>query len=30
MSFKNLLTNMQAMFTGFKDNNKVLMETQKI
>jgi hypothetical protein len=30
MSFKKFLTNMQVMFTGFEDNYKVLMDTQKI
>ena len=30
MSFKKFLTNMQAMFTGFKDNSKILTDTQKI
>jgi hypothetical protein len=30
MSFKTFLTNMQVMFIGFKDNNKILTEGQKI
>jgi hypothetical protein len=30
MSFEKLLTNMQAVFVGFKDNNKILTDTQKI
>jgi hypothetical protein len=30
MSFKTFLTNMQAMFTGFEDNNERLTDAQKI
>jgi hypothetical protein len=30
MSFKKFLTNMQAMFTGFEDNDKLLIDAQKI
>jgi hypothetical protein len=30
MSYKKFLTNMQAMFTGFEDNNELLTDTQKI
>jgi hypothetical protein len=30
MSFKKFLTNMQAMFTGFEDNNELLTDAQKI
>jgi hypothetical protein len=30
MSFKTFLTNMQAMFTGFKDNDELLTDAQKI
>jgi hypothetical protein len=28
--FQKFLTNMQAMFTGFKDNDEILTDTQKI
>jgi hypothetical protein len=30
MSFKKFLTNMQAIFTGYEDNDKILTDTQKI
>jgi hypothetical protein len=30
MSFEKFLTNMQAMFTGFQDNNELLTDAQKI
>jgi hypothetical protein len=30
MSFQEFLTNMQAMFTGFEDNNELLTDPQKI
>ena len=30
MSFEKFLTNMQAMFTGFEDNNEVLTNAQKV
>jgi hypothetical protein len=30
MSFEKFLTNMQAMFTGFEDNDKILTDSQKI
>ena len=30
MSFGKFLTNMQAMFTGFEDNNEVLTNSQKV
>ena len=30
MSFEKFLTNMQAMFTGFEDNNEVLTNSQKV
>jgi hypothetical protein len=30
MSFQKVLTNMQAMFTGFEDNNELLTDAQKI
>jgi hypothetical protein len=30
MSFEKFLTNMQAMFTGFEDNDKLLTDAQKI
>jgi hypothetical protein len=30
MSFETFLTNIQAMFTYFEDNDKILADTQKI
>jgi hypothetical protein len=30
MSFEKFLTNMQAMFTGFEDNDEILTDSQKI
>jgi hypothetical protein len=30
MSFEKFLTNMQAMFTGFEDNDELLTDAQKI